>query len=80
MENNKLGQEPAFPIVQQKYDSISSNFIMGVSDIGISKRFYAACAAMQGLLVNNDNTDYTWKMICEMSYELSDELLRQENL
>lgn len=48
---------------------------------GMSKRFYAACFAMQGLL-----SKYTLKepsdqdTLIRMSYELADELLKQENL
>ena len=34
MSENKLGQEPAFPL--------------NINRVGMSKRFYAACAAMQG--------------------------------
>ena len=79
MENNKLGQEPAFANRGQIYEPTQQ---------GISKRFYAACVAMQGLLSNSifmnymaqeysDNTD---KEVVKNAYELADELLRQENL
>lgn len=44
MENGKLGQEPAFPTNDDQYGNI------GTHTEGISKRFYAACAAMQGIL------------------------------
>ena len=77
METNKLGQEPAFP-----KQGIHSDIY------GMSKRFYAACLAMQGLLSNSvfmsymtqeysDNTD---KEVVRNAYELADELLKQENL
>jgi len=47
---------------------------------GMSKRFYAACMAMQGLLANpypdivrmNDNS------VCEMAFKIADEMLKQE--
>ena len=81
MENNKLGQEPAFPNESNAYMQMPDCF-------GMSKRFYAACVAMQGLLSNSvfmsymaqeysDNTD---KEVVKNAYELADELLRQENL
>ncbi len=63
---NKLGQEPVFPTTDK------TNYY------GMSKRFYAACCAMQGLLLNSATT-YPWKTLCNMSYELADELLKQEN-
>jgi len=78
----KLGQEPAFPISAEKYEP---NF-------GVSKRFYAACFAMQGI-ISNPNTAYQLlqrlgadgdkkeadKLVIEQSYILADELLKQEN-
>ena len=69
MNKEKLGQEPAFP---------SEN----VSD-GMSKRFYAACAAMQGMIAPSD---YNLEIlnakedIARHSFLLADELLKQENL
>jgi hypothetical protein len=76
-KNNKLGQEPAFP---------SEN----VSD-GMSKRFYAACILMQGMLTNmqflksnsevaiNNKLDAD-ECLVKTAYSLADELLKQENL
>lgn len=78
MENeNKLGQEPAFPYVDE--NAIIGNTPSGQQ--GINKRFYAACAAMQGLLAKyNLNNPSDQGIICQLSYELADELLKQENL
>lgn len=46
---------------------------------GMSKRFYAACAAMQGLLANPSlHTLYTHNEIISFSFEIADELLKQE--
>ncbi len=72
MENNKLGQEPAYPIVETKNcESI---------ELGMSKRFYAACAAMQGLLYLKHNENRILiNSIVSTSYEIADELLKQEN-
>lgn len=67
MENQKLGLEMAF----------------GTQDFaGMSKRFYAACAAMQGILSSYagfpiEKFPYSW--IAESSYAMADELLKQEN-
>lgn len=63
---------------------------------GMSKRFYAACMAMQGLLSGEHNAltcvksgnhsdykgytyTYNFQKIIKKSYELADELLKQEN-
>ena len=51
-----------------------------------SKRFYAACVAMQGMLSHStryhcrtQDSHLTWKQgMIKESYELADELLRQE--
>lgn len=73
MENKeKLGQEPAFPMID-------------VSD-GMSKRFYAACAAMQGLLANNnlgklvsDDLYLQREQVAKTAFSFADYLLKQEN-
>lgn len=70
MNENKLGQEPAFPCEHFPQDSTIE---------GMSKRFYAACAAMQGLISNPENKG-TSQACIRLSYEIADELLRQENL
>ena len=70
MSNEKLGQEPAFP----------ETYMDGSMSSGMSKRFYAACAAMQGML-GNRNSDMVYPQISKlviMSYEFADELLKQE--
>ena len=79
---NKLGQEPAFPY-STKNTSTSDSFSPFGS--GMSKRFYAACAAMQGILAANPKD--TWgnsetpvpEYVSRLSYEFADELLKQEN-
>lgn len=80
--SNKLGSEPAFACTStdtQKYDAYLQE--------GMSKRFYAACAAMQGILSavcpNESIVDFTDRKkeyIVAASYRLADELLKQENL
>ena len=76
MENQKLGQEPAFP-VDGKNQSDSLKY--GLS--GMSKRFYAACAAMQGIAaMHSTRTDIDNEWICKTAFNTADELLKQENL
>lgn len=74
---SKLGQEPAFPAENLGQYSYS----------GMSKRFYAACAAMQGILASQvgnyeveggTRQDYCEQLI-EQSFQFADELLKQEN-
>lgn len=72
--SKKLGQKPAFATCTQ---------LDGESyyQEGISKRFYAACAAMQGLLANPDvRRETSMSLIILESYQLADELLKQEDL
>ena len=68
----KLGQEPAFP-----KDSFQNQY-----QIGMSKRFYAACMAMQGLLASGKFAEGIAHspIIAKMSLELADELLIEEEL
>lgn len=73
MENkeNKLGEEPAFPIVD--------NGQLCSIEFGMSKRFYAACMVLQGLLSNPTIISSTTEScIVKDAYSLADELLKQE--
>lgn len=63
----KLGQNPAFACVSDHKSRQE----------GISKRFYAACAAMQGLL-SNDTSTKDPSSIIKKAYKFADELLEQE--
>ena len=65
----KLGQEPAFP-----KDSFQNQY-----QIGMSKRFYAACMAMHGML-SNPNTCGNPKEIIKEALVFADELSMQEEL
>ena len=76
MTKEKLGSEPAFPF-RQKYSSGFENHL------GISKRFYAACAAMQGILANpnaSPSNEEHFRNIIEDAFKSADELLRREEL
>lgn len=74
MSKEKLGQEPAFPI---KSEGIANR------REGMSKRFYAACAAMQGIccgLSGSQNiTPSLATQVIKEAYIMADELLKQEN-
>ena len=67
----RLGQEPAFP-----KDSFTNQY-----QIGMSRRFYAACAAMQGMVANQDTRSWahSYQNVIASAYKHSDELLKQEN-
>lgn len=80
MKEEKKGQEPVFPQsgwVLERCGEI--NF----DPMGMSKRFYAATNAMQGLLSTKNSDEHfdriLIKEIVTKSYEIADELLRQEN-
>ena len=83
---SKLGQEPVYPFkeVTERLGGIETRW---VNHKGMSKRFYAACAAMQGLIISySENgkvhggyipiTDY--KEIMVQAFDFADELLKQE--
>jgi len=67
----KLAKEAAFTCVESGGR---------VYQEGMSKRFYAACAAMQGMLANSvliPRLDIEYKI--KLSYKYADELLKQEH-
>lgn len=80
MESKKLGQEPAFPTSE-----FGNTLPINAPQQGMSKRFYAACAAMQGILSGMDcqsmveyrSTDT--EGVVSLAYMMADELLKQEN-
>ena len=82
----KLGQEPAFPITEEQMDRIEQYPHMSEM-AGMSKRFYAARAAMQGLLSNElylkdaalaTKGKNIVREIVSNAYAFADELLKQE--
>lgn len=72
----ELGQEPAFPLTP----------VINEYSCGISKRFYAACAAMQGIISVGPNSNGQIGSInhiqntIKFAYKYADEFLKQENL
>ena len=72
MNKEKLGQDAAFPMdFEQRNDY----------QLGMSKRFYAACAALTGIMANS-NPDFIrmdFETAVGHAYRCADELLKQEN-
>lgn len=81
MKENKLRSEPAFPEIILEFDGNNKPLVR--NNNGMSKRFYAACIAMQGLLANEKTTfvngNVVSSTVVKKAYELSEELLKQEN-
>ena len=77
----KLGQEAAFPAS----DTVAQNRRYEPLQTGMSKRFYAACCAMQGFITAN--AEYTHgnvpipslSIIAGLSFDFADALLLKEN-
>ena len=82
MENQKLGQEPAFAVPTNCNLKLDSNGnVVNSPEDGMSKRFYAACAAMQGIAaMHSTKSDIDNEWICKTAFNMADELLKQENL
>lgn len=84
MENKeKSVQEPAFPMCNSEG---MPTYVDGKPNFGMSKRFYAACAAMQGLLANQHISEWVStdiysqrKQVAETAFSFADYLLKQEN-
>jgi len=86
--SEKLGQEPAFPQtgLPEREEVMLTD---GLLKFGMSKRFYAACAVMTGLLstiefqkanaiMARKNDIQSDRLLIRTAYELADELLKQE--
>lgn len=79
MSKEKLGQQPAF--MNLHFNDHNRYEYNG----GMSKRFFAACIAMQGILiapnfkVNGEDVELTQIEVAKYAYLLADELLKQEN-
>ena len=71
----KLGNEPAFA---------TSELLSGsecVYQLGMSKRFLAACYAMNGIMASSEcGISYKPQMVAELAYSIADEMLREENV
>jgi len=81
MKENIL-QDSAFPMAFK--ESFEAQLNSKQNPWGMSKRFYAACAAMQGMLANSNYKDSDFnnnkESMISLCYVAADELLEQENL
>jgi len=92
MTEKKLGSEPLYPSKVLLYEGRTQESYQIGTDLfqhsGISQRLYVATMAMQGLLSNHVfmsqmASDYGEKLdeaLAKNVYEITDELLKQENL
>lgn len=79
-ENEKLGQENAFPQIAEPYGHAP------VYELGMSKRFYAATQVFCALISNADRhsqegdcQSWNYRHLSEIAFSATDELLKQEN-
>lgn len=77
-ESNNSGADPAFPSATDLQTETMLNNSHDPS--GISKRYYTACIAMQGLITNcpMGNLHNSTQGV-QLAYQWADELLKQEN-
>ena len=69
MENEKLGEESAFPDANECINSTP----------GMSKRFYTACCAMQGIAANPSLVrPELYENLAKAAFKMADELLLEE--
>lgn len=84
MEKEKLGQEPALGFSYETKDFNNSYDPTSVPHKfnGMSKRLYIAIMAMQGLLASGIYAEKIAfnPILGKLSFEIADELLKQENL
>jgi len=92
MESKKLGKglntllDSIYqPIIDNTSNPPTGNLFEEMNTLslnkGMSKRFYAACAAMQGIVSSNEcGIAHNPETVVKWAYALADELLKQENL
>ena len=73
----KLGSEPAFPPTREMQELAPT---CEGYHVGMSKRFYAACAAMQGLTANSheDLIKMDFETLSKQAFRIADWMLNQE--
>lgn len=86
--SDKLGQKPAYPLEYSTFEGMVPNKTRVYHhETGMSKRFYAACVAMQGMLASHANpnglhpmhsSDEDIEKAIKTCYKYADELLKQE--
>lgn len=85
---NKLKTRPAYPLEYSTFEGMTPNKTRVYHyETGMSKRFYAACVAMQGMLASHANLNSSHPMhssdediekAIKTCYKYADELLKQE--
>ena len=84
--SEKLGQEQAFPFIEEIQGHHEKYW---QTTIGMNKRFYVACAAMQGILsssvimevvrnVSSARGQNDSQIIAAVAFDMADEMLKQE--
>jgi len=76
-KEKKLGQENAFPVVA--FNDLGETTTV-VRDHGISKRYWTAVMIAQGLVSRKGYMGMPDNKIAQEAYNLTDELLTQEDL
>ena len=85
----KLGNEPAFPNEKYSIKVPTGKFSYGEQEFktevvfhrGMSKRFFAACSAMNGIMASNEcGIGHIPQQVAELAYSIADEMLREENV
>jgi hypothetical protein len=72
----KIMNEPAFPIYTEDMP------VEGTP--GMSKRFYAACKAMEGIMASmggglSNPNENTYRFVAKQAFAIADEMLKEEN-
>ena len=84
-----LGNEPAFPNEKYSIKVPTGKFSYGEQEFktevvfhrGMSKRFFAACCAMNGIMANNEcGIGHIPQEVVKWAYSIADEMLREENV
>ena len=82
MSDKKLGLETAFPL-----DGVHAADAIRANNTGVSKRLWIAAQIAQGILANQvgdygviggSSLEYTEALVAQ-AYQITDELLKQEN-
>lgn len=70
----KKGQDPAFPVLEETMSTVGTTYWN--TSFGMTKRFFAACVAMQGLVANRPRGSAV--AVAVEAFQFADALLVQE--
>lgn len=79
-QNKEIQVEPAFPDPLRGAEPNALNQRPYDFSQGMSKRFYAACSAMNGILASSISINWTEDTIIDYAYKFADLLLEKEEL